>query len=84
MLSQQEIDTHQVCNTEAMRGRHLLFFSKLAGSLNYQDRLQVFNKRFLDLVSSGNLPAVDDLIDIVVRLLVVELFHVEHAGYVVL
>ena len=48
------------------------------------NKLQVFYKRILDLVSSGNLPAVNDLIDIVVRLLVVELFHVEHAGYVVL
>jgi hypothetical protein len=48
-----------------------------------KNKLQVCYKRFLDLVTSGNLPAVDDLIDIVVRFLVVELFHVEHAGYVV-
>jgi hypothetical protein len=41
-------------------------------------------KRDLDLVASGDLPAIDDLVDVVVSLLVVELLQVEHASYVVL
>jgi hypothetical protein len=83
MLSQQEIDTHHkyVIQRQCVVVNS---FPNSAASLNFKNKLQVFYKRFLDLVSSGNLPAVDDLIDIVVRFLVVELFHVEHAGYVVL
>ena len=36
------------------------------------------------VVAASLLPAVDDLIDVVVRLLIVELLHIEHTRYVVL
>jgi hypothetical protein len=61
---------------------HLINPSEIKFSMSHFKLLS--EKRDLDLVASRDLPAVDDLVDVVVSLLVVELLQIEHASYVVL